>query len=491
MYFCFKDNGYIMNLEKAFIGQDFYVGLKECDALGISAIAWIQRENDFKAAYIMWVLIIRSPSSIPIEYKIKQGKNSLGRKPDNDIVIMDESASRFHAEIYCQEDLAVINDLGSTNGTYVNREKISKPHVFHHGDQVRVGQCVISVNFQEKGTSSHLVLALSGTRPLTRDLLLESIDQNAVLLDVVSSRLTMIFDLDTALKEIGEVTQRTMGAERSGVVLARDFDKLEDLEIPVSITRQAVEQQSVVVEHNLNPNCDKPEAKNKICSALCLPVMSEQEVVALLYAYKKGPDNRPFSKHDVQLAVAISHQAAMAIQREKLLQESQIFEKLAITDDLTGINNRRQILNLAEFEFQRAQRFNHPLTLLVLDLDDLKVLNDDYGHLVGDNALKHLAENCRKQIRNEDSIGRIGGDEFVILLIETDQEVGKVVAERIRQSCCEMQVETGNGPVNFSVSIGIATSSKKTPNLTTLFDKADAAMRKAKKTGKNRVALGD
>ena len=439
----------------------------------------------------MWVLIIRSPSSIPIEYKVKQGKNSLGRKPDNDIVIMDESASRFHAEIYCQEDLAVINDLGSTNGTYVNRERISKPHVFQNGDQVRVGQCVISVNFQETGAMSPLVLALSGTRPLTRDLLLESIDQNAVLLDVVSSRLTMIFDLDTALKEIGEMTQRAMGADQAGVILAKDFARLDDLEIPVSITRQALEMQSVVVEHDLNANTDDPDSQDKICSALCLPIISEQEVVALLYIFKTDPEARPFGQQDVQLAVAISHQAAMAFQREKLLKESQIFEKLAITDELTGLSNRRQILNLAELEFQRAQRFNHPLTLIILDLDDLKKLNDEYGHLVGDKAIKILAGNCRKQIRNEDSVGRIGGDEFVILLIESPQEIGCVVAERIRQSCFEMQVETGNGPATISVSIGVATSSKKTSSLMVLLDKADAAMRKAKKAGKNQFMVGD
>ena len=439
----------------------------------------------------MWILIIRSPSSIPIEYKIKQGKNTLGRKPDNDIVIMDESASRFHAEIYCQNDLAVINDLESTNGTYVNRDRLSKPHVFHSGDQVRVGQCVISVNFQEKGATESLVLALSGTRPLTRDLLLESIDQHAVLLDVVSSRLTMILDLDTALKEIGEMTQQAMGADKAGVILANNFDKLDDLELPVSISRQAMEMQSVVVDHDLVSNGDDPDGQHTIRSALCVPIMSDQEVVALLYAYKSDPDSRPFGKQDVQLAVAISHQAAMAIQREKLLKDSKVLEQLAITDDLTGLHNRRQILNLAEFEFQRARRFKHPLTLLILDLDDLKKLNDEYGHLVGDNALKLLSGNCRKQIRNEDSIGRFGGDEFVILLIETSQEIGKIVAERIRESCCKMQIDGGDGLVTISVSIGVATSNNKTSSFTALLEKADAAMRRAKKAGKNQIAVGD
>ena len=439
----------------------------------------------------MWILIIRSPSNTPIEYKLKQGKNTLGRKPDNDIVIMDESASRFHAEIYCQNDDAVINDLGSTNGTYVNREKITKPHVFQSGDQIRVGQCVISVNYQEKGVTSPLVMALSGTRPLTRELILESIDQHAVLLDDVSSRLTMIFDVDSVLKEISEMTQRTMGADKAGMILARDFDKLEELELPVSITRQALEMQSVVVEHDLKCDSKDPEYRNKICSVMCLPIMSDQEIVALLYAFKTDPQSRPFGQQDVQLAVAISHQAAMAIQREKLLKESRIFEKLATIDDLTGLNNRRRIFNLAEFEFQRSRRFNHPLTLLVLDLDDLKNLNDEYGHMVGDKALRALAENCRKHIRNEDSIGRIGGDEFIILLIETNEEIGRQVAERIRKSCNEMRIETSKGPAEISVSIGLATIDKKITSLAALLDKADAAMRTAKKTGKNQYVVGD
>lgn len=439
----------------------------------------------------MWVLIIRSPSSIPIEYKLKQGKNSLGRKPDNDIVIIDESASRFHAEIYCQNDLAVVNDLGSTNGTYVNRERISKPHVLQTGDQIRVGQCVISVVFQENGATSPLVMALSGTRPLTRELMLESIDQHAVLLDVVSSRLTMIFDLDIALKEIGEMTQRSMGADMAGVILAKDFERLDDLEIPASITRQALEKQSVVIEHEMHSNGDDTDPQEKSCQIMCLPVMSDHEIVALLYACKTDPSARPFGQHDVQLAVAISHQAAMAIQRERLLRESKIFEQLATTDDLTGLNNRRQIFNLAEFEFQRAQRFNHPLTVLVLDLDDLKKLNDEYGHLVGDNALKLVAANCQKQIRNEDSIGRIGGDEFVILLIETSEEIGSIVAERIRKSCHEMLVDSGNGSISLSVSIGVTTSNKNTSSFSDLLEKADAATRKAKKSGKNRFVMGD
>ena len=147
----------------------------------------------------MWILTVRSPSSEPCEYVLKTGKNTIGRKPDNDVVIADESASRLHAEIHCHADLTVLVDLGSTNGTFVNRERLTQPHVLRPEDQIRIGQHVGSLVFRGDQTSSDLITALSGTQPLTRDLLLESVDQHAVLLYEVASRLNTILDLDTAL----------------------------------------------------------------------------------------------------------------------------------------------------------------------------------------------------------------------------------------------------------------------------------------------------
>jgi diguanylate cyclase (GGDEF)-like protein len=442
----------------------------------------------------MWALVIRSPSSAPVEYEVKPGKNTLGRKPDNNIIIADESASRTHAEIYCQNDMAILYDLGSTNGTFVNRERISKPHVLQSGDQIRIGQHVINASFQENGGSPHLVAALSGTRPLTRDLLLESIDQHAVFLDVVSSRLTVILDLDTALVEIADVTRMAVGAEKSGVILAEQFDHLEDLGLPEKIVRQAIEQRSVVIVPDVAAEYKQPKLNGSqylIISILCVPVIIEEDVVALIYAYKTNTTARHFDQHDVQLAVAISHQAALTIQRAKLLKESQMFEQLAITDSLTGLYNRRQILHLAEIEFQRARRFKHPLTLLILDLDDLKQVNDSHGHLAGDWALQAVAGNSRKHLREIDAIGRFGGDEFIILLIETGLEGGRTAAEHIRQNITEASINTPQGPISITVSIGIATNSENITSVEDLLNKADIALMKAKKAGKNQVATAE
>lgn len=442
----------------------------------------------------MWILTVRSPSSTPVEYVVKQGKNTLGRKPDNHIVIADESASRQHAEIYCQTDLAVLTDLGSLNGTFLNRERLTKPHVLQPEDQVRIGQYVISVALQNEGGASQLEAALSGTRPLTRDVLLEAIDQQAVFLDAVAARLTMILDLETALQEISELTRVAVAADKCGIVLSDHFDQLHDAELPGFIAQQAIEQRSVVIIPDLPSQSEQNRRDNTrsvIRSVLCVPVIIEQEVAAVIYSYKTDSHLKPFDRQDVQLVVISSRQAAWTIQRAKLTERSRALEQLAATDSLTGLPNRRRILELAEIEFQRARRFKDPLTMLIMDLDDLKQINDVYGHLVGDQALRTVAERSKQQLRDIDSLGRFGGDEFVVLLAGTDLKGGRVVAERIRQCINDAPVSIPGGSLRLTTSLGIATMSDKSADVTNLFNQADNALIKAKRAGKNKAIVSD
>jgi diguanylate cyclase (GGDEF)-like protein len=438
----------------------------------------------------MWTFIVRSPSRAPFEYKLKAGKNTLGRNPDNHIIISDESASRLHAEIYCQDGLAIIYDLGSTNGTYVNRERIIKPHVLQSGDQIRIGRHVIIATCHNGDTTQNLVAALSGTQPLTRDLVLESIDQNAIFLDSVACRLTTILDLETALQEIADLVRVAIGADKTGIVLAKQFNNMQSLGLPDDIAEQAIEQHSVVVVPSQEFQIDQKKSdatKTHISAALCVPVIIEKEVVALLYAYKTDASANLFTRHDVQLAVAISHQTALSIQRAKFLEESQAIAQLAFTDSLTGLHNRRQILNLLDKEFQRARRYHHPLAVLALDLDGLKQINDTYGHQVGDQALIMVAESCKRQLRDVDSIGRYGGDEFIILLVETDITGGHAFAERIQQNIASAVVNSLLAPVKVTVTIGVASLTDKTSEFNNLLNKADKALIAAKKLGKNQI----
>ncbi len=441
----------------------------------------------------MWILTIRSPSSEPREYVLKTGKNTVGRKPDNDIVIADESASRVHAEIHCHTDLVVIVDLGSTNGTFLNRERLTQPHVLRPEDQIRIGQHVVSIVLRDDHTAAGLVAALSGTQPLTRDLLLESVDQHAVLLYEVASRLNTILDLDTALQEVSNLMRVSMGAEKCEVILAERFGQLAELGFPTSIAQQAIEQRSVVILSNVPAQTDPALGKSArllgIRSVLCVPVMMDEEIAALIYVYKRDPASRPFDQHDVQLAVAISHQAALTIQRAHLLKKAQLLEQLAMTDSLTGLHNRRQFLELAALEFQRARRYRHPLSVLMLDIDGFKQVNDTYGHAVGDQILQIVSTRCRKSLRDIDLLGRYGGDEFVVLLPEDDLNGARNAAERLCRYVAATSVDTDRGLLNITLSLGAAALAEGDADVASLLNRADAALYRAKNAGRNRVEV--
>ena len=439
----------------------------------------------------MWIVTIRAPSKRPVVYRIKPGKNTLGRKPDNDIVISDQSASRRHAEIFYQDNILVIYDLKSTNGTFVNRERVKEPVVLRSGDQIRIGEQVASVTFRDDNSPAELISALTNTRPLTRELLLESVDQHAVLLYEVASRLNTILDLKTAMQEVSKLLQVSMGADKCEVILASDFDRLGELGFPTSIAKQAIEQRSVIILPDLTAQLGMLQARAHyflhIRSVLCVPVISEGEVAALIYVYKTDPAARPFDENDVQLAVAISHQTALTIQRANLIERSRVLEISANVDSLTGLNNRTHFLELAESEFQRARRFQHCVSIIMLDFDEFKQVNDTYGHIAGDQVLQTVAARCIKQVRVIDIVGRYGGDEFIFLLVETNADAAFTVARRVCQSISELPVDTERGPVNISVSLGIATLNPDCPDLTTLLSRADDALYMAKKAGKNQV----
>lgn len=273
----------------------------------------------------MWIVTIRSPKGEPREYVLKPGKTTIGRRSDSDIPLPDESASRSHAEIhYDPKDTSlVIVDVGSTNGTFVNRERMTQPRRVGVEDQIRIGQHVLTLARRETEPKPGAKTdSLPGTQPLTRDLLLESLDHHAVLLYEVASRLNTVIDLDTALREVSDMMRVAMGADKCQVILAERFGQLHDLGFPVSIARLALDQRSAVIipDAQADPQLGKSTLLMRIRSAMCVPVMSGEKVVALIYVYKTRPLARPFDQNDLQLAVAISHQAALTIQRTRLLE---------------------------------------------------------------------------------------------------------------------------------------------------------------------------
>lgn len=174
-------------------------------------------------------------------------------------------------------------------------------------------------------------------------------------------------------------------------------------------------------------------------------------------------------------------------ERRALEQE---MSRQARTDSLTGLSNRRHFIELAELELARARRFGKPLSVMMLDLDDFKRVNDLHGHQAGDDLLRAIAATCRKTLREIDIIGRLGGEEFAVLLTESDTIQTMEVAERLRRDIADAEVAQEHGdPLRITVSIGIAILTEETATVDKLLNLADKALYEAKRSGRNRVCV--
>jgi diguanylate cyclase len=175
--------------------------------------------------------------------------------------------------------------------------------------------------------------------------------------------------------------------------------------------------------------------------------------------------------------------------KKKMEQE---LESLATTDPLTGARNRRSFLNAFQQEFSRSQRYGHKLALLIIDIDHFKKINDAHGHNSGDKVLIKLVLETKNIIRASDVLGRWGGEEFIVLLTETDDYQASTVAERLRRSLEDIKVvdEVG-GIIRFTVSIGYTIFGNLDCLIDDVVKKADEALYVAKKTGRNKVVAAN
>ncbi|GAB6058838.1 GGDEF domain-containing response regulator [Desulfonatronum parangueonense] len=162
---------------------------------------------------------------------------------------------------------------------------------------------------------------------------------------------------------------------------------------------------------------------------------------------------------------------------------------LATTDELTGLWNRRKFMELLHREIERARRYGHGFTLLMLDIDHFKCINDSFGHAAGDRVLEHLAGMLNSALRTPDVSGRFGGEEFAVILPETGVHGAEVIAERLRNTIAAEQVHVQGGSISYTVSIGAATFASDTSSADDLLKRADDALYKAKQQGRNRLVL--
>lgn len=184
---------------------------------------------------------------------------------------------------------------------------------------------------------------------------------------------------------------------------------------------------------------------------------------------------------DSVIMVAINNISARKQMEEEL-------QRLATIDSLTGLLNRRQFLALGDKEIKRSRRYARPLSLIIYDIDHFKAVNDTYGHQAGDMVLKQLAQTAQLQLRGVDIAGRVGGEEFGIILPETKAAAAVQVAERIRTAIENGAIEFAGTPLKVTASFGV-TENQEDQMMDPIFKRADDALYMAKTTGRNRVIL--
>ncbi|MFC3229286.1 diguanylate cyclase [Marinibaculum pumilum] len=181
-------------------------------------------------------------------------------------------------------------------------------------------------------------------------------------------------------------------------------------------------------------------------------------------------------------------QARMRHHVQRLADERRM-RRLADYDDLTGLHNRRRFLEILSVEMERARRYGRSLSFITFDLDHFKAVNDDHGHDVGDAVLAAVGAVLQRRLRNADLSGRLGGEEFAVLLPETGQEGALCVAEKLRRDIADLSIAGGGGEVRPTASFGLSTLVTD-DDIDSLRKRADEALYASKEAGRNRVTTG-
>jgi diguanylate cyclase (GGDEF)-like protein len=230
------------------------------------------------------------------------------------------------------------------------------------------------------------------------------------------------------------------------------------------------------------PNDQPRRLRYRTDSYVAVPLAGQAGILGVA-AFTDRRDGAPFSADDLAALRLLADPAALALTMQKLRQSADEVTRLASIDPLTGLFNRRYFDTRLEAELQRARRHSEPLTLLMVDIDNFKAINDEHGHVVGDRLLRCVSERLRRGVRIFDVCARYGGDEFAILMPSSNVDTAVLVAERIRTS---VRGHCTQAAASVTVSIGIAHSDGRERELLSI---ADRALLEAKAMGKNAVRV--
>jgi diguanylate cyclase (GGDEF)-like protein len=359
---------------------------------------------------------------------------------------------------------------------YSNQPIISLASAF--ADQVAISLENSRLYAAEKRRVQELDALRATTADITKELALENLIQAILeratsLLHATGGELGLV-DHNSGLIHI--LVSHNMGANKVGVVL-EPGDGLMGYVASTHQIEMVEDYQEWIGKMDIYE-------KSNIHAAIAAPLMIGSSFLGVI-GIMNSDRKRRFTDSEKSLMDSFAQQASIAVQNAQLFEER---KRQARMDLLTGIYNRRGLFELGLRELDRAQRFDRPLCAIMVDIDHFKRVNDTYGHPIGDLVLKELADRLKTHLRSIDILSRYGGEEFVILLPETDLDQAKEVAERLRE-IAEKTLFTPDGlSLPITISQGISILNGKTSDITTLIKHADDAMYISKRSGRNQVS---
>lgn len=292
-------------------------------------------------------------------------------------------------------------------------------------------------------------------------------------------------------------------------LIDEDFSFLTDERLPLQIlhyvhrTREALSLRCATEEPNYGQ--DPYVLKYQPHSVLCVPIIHRGEAVGLIYLENNLLRNA-FTPERVEIIQLFTSQLVISMDNaslyaelearvnertKKLREANEKLTLLATTDSLTGACNRRHFIDEANVELAKSKRSKRPVGIMMLDIDHFKKINDSYGHAAGDEALKRMVSECLNTLRPGDIFGRLGGEEFAVLLPDTDINLCQRVAERLRSLISSIEISAPPHKFSFTISIGITEYRGTDATLEYLMQVADQGLYKAKRAGRNKVIVSE
>ncbi|MBT1075519.1 sensor domain-containing diguanylate cyclase [Geobacter grbiciae] len=337
----------------------------------------------------------------------------------------------------------------------------------------------------------------------TIELLEEEVSALRELIEVARMVVSTL-ELDQVLLEILTSAMRFADASAGNIVLydtvqggltlhahqgfTPEFVLAERWEIrPGGVTERVISGGEILFVNDTEDNpllVDPIVIREGIRSQACIPLKVQSRLAGILYLCDFVP--REFDRERMKLLDVLASFAAMAIDNAQLHERTRL---MAITDALTGLYNRRYFQQMFSRELNRAKRYGNPLSLIMMDVDDFKKFNDTYGHPLGDKLLGSMGDILTEALRNTDFAFRYGGEEFIVLLPETDFSSALNVAERLRESVEQKSVDEMRGiALNaVTVSVGVVSYPQDGETSDDLLNGVDELLYRAKEFGKNRV----